>query len=331
MAPWAVFALSGLAVVAAGIHLSRTGDRIADLTGFGRAWVGAILVAGVTSLPELSTDFYAVRQGTPDLALGNLFGACMTNMLILSIADVLTVQVRLLTRVAINQALVGTIAIGLMALAAAGILVDPGLTLFGAGWATYLVAVGYAGGMWLLHAHRREPPFEPMHLEPITARPAAGELRRALAGFAASGIAIVVAARYLASSAAELADLLGIASGFMGLALLAFVTTLPEMVVSAASVRMGAYDLAVGNLLGSNAFNMVILFALDVTDGERSLLAGIPPTVLVGGMFAILLTSLVVLGTLVKVEPRVRLLDPGALPVTVLYGLGLYLSYLATR
>jgi hypothetical protein len=140
-----------------------------------------------------------------------------------------------------------------MALATAGIPIDPGLTVFGAGWATWLVAGGYAGGMWLLHAYRGEPPFEPMHLEPITARPAAGERHRALAGFAASGIAIVVATRYLAGSAAELADLLGIASGFTGLALLAFVTTLPEMAVSAASVRIGAYDLAVGNLLRSNA------------------------------------------------------------------------------
>lgn len=118
MSSWAMFAPEWHSH-RGGRHLALAYRRsIADLTGLDRAWVGAILVAGVTSLPELSTDFYAVRQGTPDLALGNLVGACMTNMVILSIADLLAVQVRILTRIAIDQALVGTIAVGLMALAA---------------------------------------------------------------------------------------------------------------------------------------------------------------------------------------------------------------------
>ena len=71
--------------------------------------MGAILVTGLTALPELSTGFYAVRQGIPDVVVDDLFGSCIVNMMSLSIADLLAVQVRILTRVAINQALVETI------------------------------------------------------------------------------------------------------------------------------------------------------------------------------------------------------------------------------
>jgi cation:H+ antiporter len=95
--------------------------------------VGAILVAAATSLPELSTDLYAVRQGTPSLAVGDLFGSSMANMLILAIADIATHRVRVLTRVAINQALVGGLAIVLTAAAAAGTLTGFELTVAGMG------------------------------------------------------------------------------------------------------------------------------------------------------------------------------------------------------
>lgn len=323
------FVLSAAAVVVAGTVLTRYADRLAVVTGLGHAWIGAILVAAVTSLPELTTDLYAVRQGTPDLAIGDLFGSCMTNMLVLAVADLATRQVRILTRVVINQALVGSLAIGLIAIAAAGIVVDPGVTIAGIGWAPWLIVLGYLGGSLLLHAHRRAPPFEPAAEAIHSEAEHAEGLGASVVGFLASAVVIVVAARFLASSAAALADAWGLTTGFFGLALVAVVTSLPEITVVGAGLRGGSYDLAVGNLLGSNAVNMALLFALDIADGPASLLASVQVPVLAGAMFAILLTSLVVLGILVQAEPRVRVLDPGALPVVLLYGLGLYLTYSA--
>jgi cation:H+ antiporter len=327
---WLVFLLSGAVVVLAGIRLSRDGDAIADRTGLGGAWVGAILVAAATSLPELTTDLYAVRQGTSALAAGDLFGSSMANMLILAIADLATRQVRVLTRVAINQALVGSLAIALTATAAAGTLTAQDLTVLGIGWAPLAIVFGYAAGMRVLYLNRPEPPFE-TPAEATQAAREAPELRRAALGFGLAALVIILVARYLAGSAAELAEQLGISTGFAGIVLLAITTSLPELVVSLESVRRGSYDLAVGNLLGSNCFNMVILVFLDVADGPGSLLAQVGPEAPVGALFAILLMGQVLMEVLHRAERRVWYLEPNALLLAGMYLGGVYLTYQAGR
>jgi cation:H+ antiporter len=98
MAAWFIFALSGVAVVLAGIRLTQSGEVIAEETGLGGAWVGAVFIAIATSLPELATDFSAVRQGEHDLAIGDLFGSSMANMLILALLDLFLWRQRVLTR-----------------------------------------------------------------------------------------------------------------------------------------------------------------------------------------------------------------------------------------
>ena len=81
-----------------------------------------------------------------------------------------------------------------------------------------------------------------------------GGLRRAAIGFAVATLAIVVAAPILAVSAKKIAETTGIGTTFVGTSLVAVATSLPELVASLAAMRLGAFDLAVGNLFGSNAF-----------------------------------------------------------------------------
>jgi len=77
----------GAAAVLAGTALARLADRSADATGLGRIWIGSILLATATSLPELVTDVAAVRLEAVDLAVGDLFGSSMANMPILALVD----------------------------------------------------------------------------------------------------------------------------------------------------------------------------------------------------------------------------------------------------
>lgn len=73
------------AVVAlAGTFLARSADQIAEITRLGRLLIGSVLLASATSLPELTVDVSAVRQGMPDLAAGDLFGSSLMNLLILA-------------------------------------------------------------------------------------------------------------------------------------------------------------------------------------------------------------------------------------------------------
>jgi cation:H+ antiporter len=330
MPAWLVFLLSGVVVVIAGARLARDGDALADHTGLGATWVGAILVAGATSLPELATDVSAVRQGAPGLAIGDLFGSSMANMFILAVADLLTRQTRLLTEVPIRQAMVGVLAISLTALAAAGILMGDAFTVLGIGWAPLVIGAGYVLGMRLLHRNRAER------------RPSAGGgprrkdgdapgLRSAMIGFAVGAIVILVAAPPLARSAATLAEQWGIATGFFGMVFLAAATSLPEAAVVFAAVRAGAHDLAVGNLLGSNCFNMLVLVVLDIVDGSEPLLAQAEPGVVVGALFGTVLMGQVLLDLLNRAEQRIWYLEPGPALMVLTYVAGLFLTYRASH
>ncbi len=77
------FILSAMTIVVAGTFLARAADSIAELTKLGRLLVGSILLAGATSLPELLVDISAIRNGMPDLAVGNIFGSNSFNMIVL--------------------------------------------------------------------------------------------------------------------------------------------------------------------------------------------------------------------------------------------------------
>jgi cation:H+ antiporter len=320
-----VFVVSAAALVAAGVRLAAAGDVIADASGLGRMWIGAILVAAVTSLPELTTDVSAVWQGQPSLAVGDLFGSSMANMLVLAVADLLTRHTRILTRVAVNQLAVGTIAVCLAALALLGMLV-PGWPLGPVGWGTAAVAVTYVLGMRYLHRNRGGPPFGPRDEAPPVTRSAA-TLRRAVRRFAAAGLAVLLAGPFLASSTAGLAGHLGVSHGFAGLLLLALTTSMPEATVTLASLRTGSYDLAVGNLFGSNCFNMAALLVLDLADGSGSLLAGVDGGLTVGALVGVLMTGHAMLGVLDRAERTTRPIEPGPVLMIVVYVVGIVVSY----
>jgi len=323
---WLIFLISAAAVAGAGVRLAKDGDTIAEGTGLGGMWVGAILVAAATSLPELLTDVNAVLQDNASLAVGDLFGSCMANMLILAIADLLTRKPRLLARVALNQMLVGTLGIFLTVVAVLGVLSGGGVSGVPLGWSTAVIGFAYVVGMRLLHRNREEPPFR-TPAEAAAAARGRAELRFAIMGFAGSALIILIAAPFLAASAAELADELGLSQGFAGMLFLAITTSLPEAAVSYGSVRAGAYNLAVGNLLGSNCFNMAALAPLDFVEGPGSMLAGVEPGLAVGGLFAVLLTALAMLDVMNKAERRIWILEPGSAFMILTYLSGIYAAY----
>jgi cation:H+ antiporter len=321
-----VFLVSGAAVAGAGVRLAKDGDTIAEGTGLGGMWVGAILIAGATSLPELTTDIHAVLQGNPGLAIGDLFGSNMANMLVLAVADLFSRQGRMLTRVVVNQTLVATLAILLTSLAVIGTLSRAGAVV-GFGWPALAIGFTYFAGMRLLHRNRAEPPFATGEEVAAARRARRAGLRRAMIGFGLAAVVILMAAPFLAASTATIAEQLGISKGFAGMVLLALTTSLPEMVVTWTCIRVGAYDLAVGNLFGSNCFNMAAILPLDIVYGSGSILAAVPFELTIGGLFAILLMALAVLDVLNKSERRFWIIEPGPAFMVLAYFAGLYLTY----
>jgi cation:H+ antiporter len=85
---WVLFALTAAVIVVAGVQLARYGDVIGEKSGLGRSWIGVVLLAATTSLPELFTGFGATAlTPLPDIAVGDVLGSCMFNLLILSLMD----------------------------------------------------------------------------------------------------------------------------------------------------------------------------------------------------------------------------------------------------
>lgn len=326
MHPVLTFFLCGSVVAAAGAALARFGDVIADRTGMARAFVGALLVAGATSLPELATDIAAVRRGLPDVGVGDLFGSGMANMLILGLVD-LWPGARTLHRVAPGHATLASIAIGLTAAAALFLVVPVRASYLGIGLDVTVVAVAYVTGVWAVRRGASVP--EPPVAGVTTAK--GPRLAVAALGFGAASLAILAVAPTFARSAGEIADLTGLGTTFVGVIFVGLTTSLPELSSTVWAVRAGSYDLAVGNLFGSNAMNMAFLFALDAADGPGRLLGAVSSAHVAPALVTIVMLSVALAGVVRPRREGSNPLVPAGIALALLYVSGVLLLASALR
>jgi cation:H+ antiporter len=291
---WFQFLGTALVIVFAGVRLARFGDVLGEKTGLGRSWIGVVLLAATTSLPELFTGFGATALAPlPDIAVGDVLGSCMFNLLILSFMDAIQPE-PLSARAHQSHALsigFGTILIGIagMGLAAEGHL--PAIGWIGVYSPTLIVL--YFVSMRVIFSHERnrrarevQEVAEQLRYEDISRRTAAVQ-------YSVAAVLVVAAALWLPRLGAELARQTGLGEAFVGSLFIAITTSLPEIVVSLSAVRIGAIDLGVGNVLGSNLFNLLILGLDDVWYRRGPLLAdaspghsvAVPAIVIMNGLF----------------------------------------------
>jgi cation:H+ antiporter len=322
----AQFLLIAAVVAGAGVVLARAADAIAEATGLGRLLVGSIGLAAATSLPELSVDIAAVRAGHADLAAGDLLGSSLMNLLILAGIDLCRRNGRkMLSREAASHALSATLAIAVTALAGIAILTVgklPAVTILGVGGWSWALLISYLLGARMLFIDQR-----------ISARLAAesvpersGNVGMPVAAFLVAAAVLLIAGPRLAAVAADLAERSGLGGTFVGTSLVAVTTSLPELVASLAAVRLGAVDLAIGNVFGSNAFNMIMFVPLDAVY-PGSLFAAVSPIHAVTAFAVIVATAITVLGQLYHEERRLALIEPDALLVILVIGGALALVF----
>ena len=331
---WVTFALSGIAIMIAGTKLSHYGDRIAEHSGLGRLWIGVVLLAAATSLPEMLTAVSAVLIDAPNLAVGDLFGAGLGNMLTLALIDLAHRQKRVWQQTALDQTLIASLAVIMTGLAGLCILVRHTLPSFQVGLGTIAIALIYLFGMRVVFRQesmrRRAEQLQRVveKEEAALHRPVrTGSLKQAGLGFAGATVGILIAAPLLADSALGIAVETGISSTFIGTSLVAIVTSLPEMVTTFAAVRLGAFDLAVGNLFGSNAFNMAILFVADLAYRNGPLLAAVDSTHAVTAFVSILLMTVGIMGIMYRAEKRFLFIEPDSALMIAGYLLGMGLIF----
>ncbi|MFQ5992490.1 MAG: sodium:calcium antiporter [Nitrospiraceae bacterium] len=332
--PWLIFVISAAVIVVAGTKLSRYGDQLAERTGLGGLWIGVLLLAGATSLPEVLTTVSASLMELPNLAAGDLFGAVMTNMLTLGIIDLFFRQQRVWQHAAIDHALAASLAMTLVGLAGLFILIGFDVSLWSVGVDSLFLLIIYVLGMRLIF-RQEELKRKERELEFVvqvgkgdqqSPEQRAG-IRHAAIGFGVAALALLVAAPFLADSAGEIAKITGISTTFIGTTIVAFATTLPELVTTIAAVRLGAFDLAVGNLLGSNAFNMCALFFADVAYRSGSLLSAVNETHAVTALIGILLMNIGLMGIIYRVKKRYLLIEPDSILMLIGFLAGMWVIY----
>jgi cation:H+ antiporter len=321
---WGLFAFSATIIVLAATRLATYGDVIALRTGLGRLFIGTLLVAMATSLPELLTAINAIHLGEPNLTAGDLFGSGMFNMLLLAMIDLIYRQRRVLRSVATIHALSAGLAVLLIALAVFFIYADIDLRI---GWvgvdSLVLIALYFYGMRLINNSSRRDSASSPQEEISHDLPP----LWVAGVGFLLATLVLVLTTPWLVRSAIGITELTGLSAGFVGAALVAIVTSLPEATSTIAAVRMGAYDLAVGNLFGSNIFNMFALGLIDFFYTDGRLLGVLDPTLTLAGLMALLLTSIALIGNLAREERRFLFLEVDALLIFIGYSSGIYLLF----
>jgi cation:H+ antiporter len=323
---WLIFIASSVVIVLAAIKLAEYGDVIAVRTRLGGMFIGALLLAGATSLPELVTAISSIQQTVPNLAAGNFFGSNMFNMFLLAVLDMIFFQARILRRVAFTHALTAALAVSLGGLVVFFLLADIDWKIGWVGVDSLVVMLVYIGGVRLIQTQggRSGAAIEPAAVVPSHVM----SLRRALLGFGAATAVLILVVPFLVSSSAEIARITGLGTGLVGTVLVAFVTSLPELVSALTAIRLGAFDMAVGNLFGSNVFNMFALALVDVFYTQGRFLGAIDPAFALAGLLGLLLTSLGLIGNLARLERRFVFVELDALLLIIVYLAGLYFLYL---
>ena len=322
----AQFAGCTAVIVWSGVRLSGYGHLIAQKTGFGGTWVGVILLATVTSLPELVTGSSAILLfDVPDIAAGDALGSCMFNLLILAMLDIRH-PVPLSSRV--HQGHVLSAGFGIVQLGLVALAIFAGERAPGVGWFGF-----HSIGFLLLYAFavRTILTFERGRVAQVTEQLALGvrdgemSLRKAVLLYAAVAMVLVVAASLLPAIAERLSDVTGLGQTFVGSLLVAASTSLPEVVVSAAAMRLGAFDMAVANLFGSNLLNVAVVGFDDLLYTDGLLLANVSGAHAITATAAMTMTGLAVISLTYRAARKRFRLSWDAFAIVAVYILAMTL------
>lgn len=321
MFSWVYFLALIAVIVFAGSKLSRYGDALGEKMGLSGSWIGVVLLAAVTSLPEMFAGISAsglVKQA--DLALGNLFGACIMNMVVVAVLGILHHPEPIHRKAGEEQALGASLAMAALGLAGLGLVLSQKLvpvSLFDIGIFAVAIFIFYLVAqrlIFLFEKRRQGNPSEPEYAH-LTFKSVA--LR-----FSLAALAIVAAGTALPYVAERLAQQMGWGRSFVGSVLMSLATTSPEMVVSISALRMGQVGMALGNLYGSCIFNMSLVFVDDIFY-PGSILAEASGTHLFTVMLAMVMTAVSLIGLIFRAEKKsLRRMGWDSLIIIGLYLLG---------
>ncbi len=328
----ALVVVAAVVVWGAGTRISRVVDAIAERTGIGRVFAGFLLLGGVTSLPELASAVTASYSGHASLALSGLLGSVATNVLLLAIADAVLGRDALTSVVAHPATLLqGTLGILLLGVVAAGITVGD-IELFGIGvWSASLVPL-FAIAVWLSSRYENRPtwivaggglPMAPPTPSTASEHGASQTLRGLVVDATVTGLIILVAGSLLAETGDAIAYQTGIGESLVGFLLVGLATSLPEISSMVAAVRLHRYELAIGDIFGTNLFDLLLIPVADIAYGRAPILSTGGRFEALAALLGIVLTAIYVVGLLDRRNRTFLRMGYDSLVAIVVYVVGL--------
>ena len=221
-------------------------SALAFRLGIPQLVIGLTIVAMGTSAPEAAVSITSALKGNEGITVGNVVGSNIMNiLLILGIASVIVpLAVQKSTRlIEIPYMIAITVLFGVLGYTGENVTRVEGGIL----WIAFLIYLGYL--LWMAKKGKEDnEPDEKQKSLPV-------QLLMILVGL----VCIVLGSRFVVDGATEIAEVIGISERIIGLTIVAFGTSLPELVISIAAARRGNADIAIGNIVGSNVFNILFV------------------------------------------------------------------------
>lgn len=325
---WGKFLICMAFIAVAGPALARYGDVIAERTGLSRGWVGLLLLATATSLPELFTGVSAVAAaGVPNIAVGDALGSCIFNLVILALLDALSRDASVFSRMDQGHVLSAGFGVILIGFSGASFLIGPSEfapSLGHIGVFTPVLVILYLVAMRTLYDYEVCRPGGCS-----TAAHSEIGLGRAVLGYSVAAIVVAAAGIFLPFAGIDIADAMGWKATFVGTLSVAAATSAPEMIVTLAALRIGALDMGIANLLGSNLFNMLVLAIDDGAYRPGSIFVAVSATHAITAFAAVIMSGIVIVALLYRPSTRFfGVVGWRSLALSAVYFLSSYVIYL---
>jgi cation:H+ antiporter len=318
------FIIFAVVIVYFGYKLSHYGQIIAEKRFISKALFGVILLAFITSLPELIVNISSVTLvDAPDMAFSDVMGSVLFNLLILALLDLIQGKGGILSISAKSHALTVSLTIVMLGLIALTIIqrtitnIQPG---FGhIGYESIIFILIYILSTRMIYKHSVEiVDLEGKQLEKVA---------HFWGKFIISGLIVVICGLFLAKIGKEIVINSGMSETFVGLVFLAVVTSLPELIVSVSALKLGSVDMAVGNILGSNLFDTLIIPVTDLFYLKAQILSAISLSHVFTISLAIVFSAIVMAGLLYRSKKSFLKFGWDIIAMLIIFALSIFFFY----
>lgn len=317
----AAFLVAAAGVWRLGTRLTRVLDAWAECTGVGRALVGMLMLGGITSLPELANVLAASTAGQPALAINNLLGSAAINIFLLAAVDAVVGR-QAITAV---QARPGTLMMCVLSmlvliLVAVAIVVGD-IAFLGVGvWSAVITVVSVTFFLLASSYDSRAPwKVDETHVDAKAPEGVGRSARRLSIEVVILAFAIFAAGYALSASGDVIADRSGLGVGVVGFLFIGLATSLPELSTITTALRLERYELAFGQVLGTNFVNLGLFLIADLVFVGSPVVSELGRFEVILALLGSVLTGLFLVGLLERRDPRIMRMGYDSLAVILVF------------